>query len=137
MPLNDYLVLTIKSAPTFTTKCKANSNDIELKFYPGTTLYFAYFPMLQGNLSGGYNGPQLFTYWDDYIWATTKAEVDLFLGPDTTPPQISGASVNGTTNPSQRAFGLTCKSRNRIKSTPFFYLQCPLKPKWVEKTNSL
>lgn len=56
--------------------------------YPATTLHFAYFPMLQGNLSGGYNGPQLFTYWDDYIWATTKAEVDSFLGFDASPPAV-------------------------------------------------
>jgi hypothetical protein len=57
--------------------------------YPGTTLSYDYFPMMQGNLSGGYNGEVLETYWDDYIWATTKAEVDSFLdasSPDTVSP---------------------------------------------------
>jgi hypothetical protein len=57
--------------------------------YLGDTLRFNSFPMIQGNLSGGYNGGTLETYWDDYIWATTKAEVDSFFdasSPDTVPP---------------------------------------------------
>ncbi|WP_243373863.1 hypothetical protein [Geotalea sp. SG265] len=43
------------------------------------------FAYIQGNLSGDYNGPVKYLYWDDYIVATTKAEVDSFLGTGSVP----------------------------------------------------
>ncbi|ACM21305.1 hypothetical protein Geob_2962 [Geotalea daltonii FRC-32] len=39
-----------------------------------------YFFFIQGNLSATYNGPTKYMYWDDYIIATTKEEVDKFIG---------------------------------------------------------
>ncbi len=39
-----------------------------------------YFFYIQGNLSRNYNGPTKYMYWDDYVIATTKAEVEDFLG---------------------------------------------------------
>lgn len=61
--------------------------------YAASTISYEHFPMLQGNLSGGYNGTGLYTYWDDYIWATTKEEVDAFLGIMLTPPSITGIPI--------------------------------------------
>lgn len=43
------------------------------------------FLYLQGNLSGDYNGPVKYLYWDDYVIATTKTEVDTFLGSGAVP----------------------------------------------------
>ncbi|HBA84914.1 MAG TPA: hypothetical protein DCZ95_12540 [Verrucomicrobia bacterium] len=63
--------------------------------YASNTLSGDYFPLLQGNLSGGYNGPGLETYWDDYVWATTKAEVDSYMGEEFT-PTCSDGTQNGT-----------------------------------------
>ncbi|WP_243373865.1 hypothetical protein [Geotalea sp. SG265] len=58
----------------------------------GTLFQYGYvtswnFFYMQGNLSGDYNGPTKYMYWDDYIIATTKAEVDDFIGaPGTSAP---------------------------------------------------
>ena len=63
----------------------------------GTVFKYDYFPVMQGNMSGNYNGGELYTYWDDYVWATTLGEVEAFLGvavgqPDTTPPAVPGGT---------------------------------------------
>lgn len=60
----------------------------------GTNFTFANFPTMQGNLSGDYNGGILYTYWDDYIWATTFAEVESFLGNAPNPPMGFKKSSN-------------------------------------------
>jgi hypothetical protein len=35
---------------------------------------------MQGNIAGDYNGPEKDVYWDDFIYATTRQEVEDFLG---------------------------------------------------------
>lgn len=55
----------------------------------GTSWYFFY---IQGNLSRTYNGPEKFMYWDNYIIATTKEEVDSFIGP---PATAAAKAMNG------------------------------------------
>ncbi len=57
----------------------------------GTNFTFNAFPVMQGNMSGNYNGGDLYTYWDDFVFATTRVEVENFIGvtigdstPDTT-----------------------------------------------------
>lgn len=55
----------------------------------GTNFTFNSFPMMQGNLSGNYTGGVLYTYWDNYIWATTLDEVKSFLGAGSTTPPAS------------------------------------------------
>lgn len=44
---------------------------------------------IQGNLSGDYNGPHKYLYWDNFITATTLQDVLDFLGgnPGTEPPE--------------------------------------------------
>ncbi|ACM21306.1 fibronectin type III domain protein [Geotalea daltonii FRC-32] len=51
-----------------------------------------YFFFLQGNLSATYNGPEKFMYWDNYIIATTKAEVESFIG---TPATAAAKAMTG------------------------------------------
>lgn len=64
--------------------------------YPGTSFHYDYFPMIQGNLSGGYNGDVLLTWWDDYVWATTKAEIESFMGSAALPdPPGPGSITSG------------------------------------------
>lgn len=63
-----------------------------------------YWPNMSENLSGNYAGGNGHVYWDDFIFATTRGEVDNFLGisnntsvinnSDTTPPIApSGVSI--------------------------------------------
>lgn len=51
-----------------------------------------YYVFIQGNLSATYNGPTKYLYWDDFIVATSKKEVDDFMGG-------KGSSPAPTTNP--------------------------------------
>jgi len=53
---------------------------------------------LQGNLSGNYNGGAFTTCWDDFIIATTEAEIDAFVGADITAPIL--AEVTPVSTPS-------------------------------------
>ena len=46
----------------------------------GTVFAYDLFPMIQGNLSGSYSGGAFNTFFDDFIFASTKAEVESFLG---------------------------------------------------------
>lgn len=59
----------------------------------GENFTYTAFPALQGNLSGNFDGGVLETFWDDYVWATTKEEIDGFLA---TEPNIT--NVSGTLN---------------------------------------
>ncbi len=65
----------------------------------GTSWYFFY---IQGNLSRTYDGPEKFMYWDNFIVATTKEEVDNFIGPPATAAAMAmtrGAAIEDNLAP--------------------------------------